>query len=237
MPAPRAYILIEKPEPRRLVRHIRSVFTGRRAQVLRALLSNPREWVRVKDLAARAQVSAGTASETLSELERFDWVISRGAGPAKERLVMEPRQLLDAWAREVTAMKRPAGRRFYAPTANADELIERLAGACETQGVEYAITAEAAAQRYAPFLTSVSQVRCRVSNSPAVNAVLAALQAREVDEGFNLVAIDSNGELLFRQQREGVWLAHPVQVYLDLLGREGRAKELADHLRRECTGF
>jgi hypothetical protein len=32
-------------------------------------------------------------------------------------------------------------------------------------------------------------------------------------------------------------LASPIQVYLDLLRGEGRAKEMADHLRQEQIGF
>jgi hypothetical protein len=43
--------------------------------------------------------------------------------------------------------------------------------------------------------------------------------------------------LLFREQFAGVWLASPIQVYLDLLCGEGRAKEMAAHLRRHRIGF
>ena len=35
----------------------------------------------------------------------------------------------------------------------------------------------------------------------------------------------------------GIWLASAVQVYLDLMRSEGRAKEMAKHLRRERFGF
>ena len=62
---------------------------------------------------------------------------------------------------------------------------------------------------------------------------------RVVNEGASLVLIEtkSAGELLFRQNVGGVCLASPVQVYLDLLRGEGRAKELAEHLRKERIGF
>jgi hypothetical protein len=65
------------------------------------------------------------------------------------------------------------------------------------------------------------------------------LGARPVSEGANLVVIDakSPGDLLFRQRVDGVWLASPIQTYLDLVRAEGRAKELAEHLRRETIGF
>jgi len=60
-----------------------------------------------------------------------------------------------------------------------------------------------------------------------------------VSEGANLAVIEakSAGDLLFRERVGGVWLASPIQVYLDLLRGEGRAKEMAEHLRRERVGF
>lgn len=66
-----------------------------------------------------------------------------------------------------------------------------------------------------------------------------ALDARVVSEGANLIVTEtkSAAELLFRQQVGGAWLASPIQVYLDLLRGEGRAKEMAEHLRRERIGF
>jgi hypothetical protein len=34
-----------------------------------------------------------------------------------------------------------------------------------------------------------------------------------------------------------VWLASPIQIYLDLLRGEGRSKEMAEHFREERIGF
>ena len=73
----------------------------------------------------------------------------------------------------------------------------------------------------------------------AANGVLGALDARIVDQGANLAVIEvkSSGELLFRELVDGTWLASPVQVYLDLMRGEGRAREMAKHLRQEKIGF
>ena len=105
--------------------------------------------------------------------------------------------------------------------------------------VGYAVSYEAAAQRYAPFLSGISQVRTRLLASAGADTAMAELDARIVNEGANLAVIEtkSAGELLFRQQVGGVWLASPIQVYLDLLRGEGRAKEMAQHLRRERIRF
>lgn len=239
VPAKGAYLYIEKPPPKALAKVIRSLYSGRRAQVLLALLNQRDAWVGVQGLAAESHVSPATASQVLTELERFDWLESQGQGPTKKRRLCDPTALLDAWSRQVATERPPPMRRFYVPGLRVEDLTDKLAQALEARGVDYAITTEVAAQRYAPFLSSVSQARCRLIPGPATDAALADLNARPVAEGTNLSLIDvkSPGELLFRQKLIGVWLASPIQVYLDLLRAEGRAKDLAAHLRRERIGF
>jgi hypothetical protein len=59
-----------------------------------------------------------------------------------------------------------------------------------------------------------------------------------VDGGANLVIIEAKaGELQFRHQDAGVWVATVIQVYLDLMRSEGRARDMAAHLREEIIQF
>jgi hypothetical protein len=239
VPARGAYVYIEKLPAEPVTKVLRSLFSGRRTQVLQALLLRPGEWVNVKALAEQSQASPATVSEVMAELERFDWVETQGQGPRKERRLHEPGALLDAWSKHLGSSRPRALRRYYVPAIKPDDLPERLARALERREVAYAITHEAAAQRYAPFLSRVSQLRCRLTPGRPAEEALADLGARAVTEGANLAIIEAAaaGELLFREQVDGIWLASPVQVYLDLLGSEGRAKELAGHLRHERIGF
>ena len=239
LPAGNIYVYVDKPPPKSLSRSIRTVFSGRRAQVLHVLLLRNREWFGVKDVANQARVSPATTSQVLTELEKFEWVVSRGQGPAKERHLREPGALLDAWVNQQAAMRPLPMRRYFVPSARADRLVVRFAEVCAEYKAEYAITHEAAGQRYAPFLSTISQVRCRLQDGPATDRALGALDARSVDQGANLAVIEvkSPGELLFRESVNGVWLASTVQVYLDLMRSEGRAREMAKHLRRERIGF
>ena len=239
LPAPNIYVYVDKPPPRTFARSIRSLFSGRRAQVLHALLLRHEHWFGVGALAELASASPATVSEVLIELERFDWMEARGRGPKKERRLAKPDVLLDEWARHLAVTRRPAIRRYYVPRVDAAELVGMAAAALGAHGVEYAITGEAAGQHYAPFLSHLSRVHCRVPMGPAVEDTLGKLGARDVDEGTNLVVIESRlpGELSFRELANGIWFASPVQVYLDLLRTEGRAKELAQHLRAERIGF
>jgi hypothetical protein len=239
LPARGAYAFIDKPVPRALSRSIRSLFTGRRSKVLHAMLRRPREWLSVKDLAAAAAVSPATASETLTELEKFDWAISRGNGPTKVRTLHQPGELLNAWVRHVEGARPPAVRRYFVPTYDANQVAHRFAAACEANDVSYALTHEIAAQRYAPYVTHVSQVRCRLLRGPAAEAAIGELNARAVNDGANFTVIEtkSPGDLDFRERIDDIWFADPIQVYLDLTAGEGRTKELAEHLRSEKIGF
>jgi DNA-binding transcriptional ArsR family regulator len=238
LPAPGAYIYIDKPPPQALSRSLGSLYFGVRAQVLHALLHQYREWVGVQELAARAQVSPATASQVLTELERLEFVESRGRGPHKERQVTKPGALLDSWVKQLAVKRVPAVRRYFVPSLKTDNL-QPVAQVFAIQDVVYAISYEAAAEHYAPFVTSIAQVRLRVLTGTALDAAMTGLKARAVGEGANLTLIEakSSGEFLFREHEKSVWWASPVQVYLDLQRSEGRAREMAEHLRRERIGF
>lgn len=239
LPAAGAYVYIDKPPPKTLAKTVRSLFSGRRSQVLHTLLVQHKNWFGVKELAQRAIVSPATASQVLTELERFDWMTVRGQGPNKERQLREPTALLNAWAKQLASVPPPNILRYYVPAAHASTLLERVGEVFDLTEADYAFSYEAAAQRYSPFLSSVSQVRARVLIGEKANAAIGDLDARLVNEGANLAIIEvkSPGDLLFRQRVDDVWLASPVQVYLDLIRGEGRSKELAEHLRKTRISF
>ncbi|OMG71182.1 hypothetical protein [Burkholderia ubonensis] len=239
LPAPGAYLYIDKPPPKALAKSVRTLFTGRRAQVLHALLVRHQSWFGVTELAQQAMVSPATASQVLTELERFDWLEARGQGPSKERYLREPTALLDAWAKELAIIRPPTLRRYYVPGTKAGTLVARIGQVFDAHNVQYAVSHEAAAQRFAPFLSNVSQVRIRVLIGADADAAIGDLAARVVNEGANLGVIEatSSGELLFRERVDGLWLASPIQIYLDLLRGEGRSKEMAEHFRKERISF
>jgi hypothetical protein len=239
LPAPGAYLYVDKPPAKTFAKSVRALFSGRRAQVLHALLVDHQNWFSVLELAKRAMVSPATASQVLTELERFDWMVARGQGPSKERNLHEPTALLDAWAKQLAVIPAPTLRRYFVPAMKVDALEARIGQAFDAHDVEYAVSHEAAAQHSAPFLSNVSQVRARVLIGANADAAIGDLEARVVNEGANLAIIEvkSAGELLFREKLDNLWLASPIQIYLDLLRGEGRAKEMAEHFRRERIGF
>lgn len=236
---PDVYILLDKPPSRKTARTQRSLFSGRRAQVLLALLQEPESWRSVNELAEKVFVSPATVSQVLVELERREWVSTRGTGPRKERKLQQPTALLDAWKKQIIDAPKPQLRRFFVPSLKADELLLRINQICEAHNIAYAITGEWAAQIYTPFLSSVSQVRLRFPEDQPISTLISELKAREVGEGSNLIFVEtaSYGNFLCRERERGVWLANPIIVYLDLLQSDGRAKEMAEHLRLERIHF
>lgn len=233
------YILLDRPPSKRATRIARTIFSESRSQVLLALMQAPQSWHSVKDLSAKADVSPATVSQVLAELEKREWVVSRGTGPHKERRLEDPRSVLDAWSGHMAQSPRPRTTQYFVPSLKPEELMQRIHQRCKERGAAYAITGEWAAQLYSPFLSSISKVRCRFSADQPLDDLLAELNARTVSEGSNFEALEtkSHGYFLFSEEHRGVRLANPIVVYLDLLRYGGRSKEMAEHLRRERVLF
>lgn len=235
IPASSVYVLIDRPPPKKADRALGSIFHGQRARIVQAVVEAAPDWVSVKDLAETTGVSPATASETLTEMERRDWLEVEGAGPTKLRRLRERGAVLDEWARRLADQKPPRIERYYVPGGDAGDIAHRLDEACRDVGAQYAVTAEAAAQAYAPYLSAISQLKCRIQGGRIHSEVLSRLDARPVSEGWNLGVIEDAGkrDIAVGERRDGIAYAPPVQVYLDLLQGAGRAGEMANHLRSE----
>jgi hypothetical protein len=234
IPSRALYVLIDRPPPKRS-RRVLSIFEGQKARTIITLFAYRGEWIGVTELAQRAEVSPSTASATLSEMEQHDWVDVEGTGPAKVRRLRHAGALLDEWSAYLADQKAPKISRYYVPSENADDLCRKLDHACRSNDLLYAITGEAAAQRYAPYLSAISQVRCRVAPGQLRDRVLEQMDARSVSEGWNLALVETKrrSDIIVGDEIGDLMVAPPLQVYLDLLQGSGRAKEMAAHLRAE----
>lgn len=229
------YIRIDRPSSPKQQRAITNIFSGRRAQALHAVWTFGSNWFGVHQVADRAGVSPATASDTLISIERREWVEVRGSGPSKERRLVKPRALLDAWANHQATLKPSAIQHFYVRSTTLPELQKQIDQTCDREGIPYELSGITAGQIHAPFLSTVSQIFCRLPATHRAKAVLQAIDARPVREGWNLAVQESRSDddFRFRQRQNDLWVADPLQTYLDLLQSGGRAKELAQHLRAE----
>lgn len=235
IPAKRAYIFIDRPPPRQEKKSVAAIFQGQKARVVHEVFARRTEWLSVKQVAEEAEVSPATASATLIEMERREWVDVEGAGPSKLRRLGRTRPVLDAWAAYLADQKPPRFARYYVSSADVADLARRLDEACTAVDAAYAVTSEVAAQAYAPHLSSISQLRCRVVPGSHQASALKELGARPVDEGWNLALLETRarGDVTVGERIGGIALAPPLQVYLDLLQGPGRSKDMAAHLRTE----
>lgn len=229
----------ERPPAPSEARAIRSLFTGTRGRVLLTMLVHHDEWMNVKQVSEEANVSAATASSVLQAMEMNDWAAAEGSGPHKQRRVRRPREVLDAWTKFVDTRKPPKQRRYYIPIRNFNNMTCDVPQAFVAHGVDYELTGEVAAQHYSPWLTHINVLRFRLVHSEKAEAALAELKAQLTSEGSNLwvMEVTSPKELVHRREEKGLWYAHPIQVYLDLLKMEGRARDAAHHLREKKIGF
>jgi hypothetical protein len=233
LPAKSMYVLVDRPAKAK-VRKVRdAIFKGQRAQVLHFLFGADQDWLSVKKIAASTGVSSATVSETLSELERREWVQTEGNGPSKLRRLAARRDMLDAWSQFIIQQKPPETERFYLPGSEIEGIMVNLNHACREAEVAYAISGEAAGQVYSPYLSNISRVTCRMASGRGRNKVLETLDARPVTDGWNFAIYTGakKTEAIQSEEHKGVFLAPALQVYLDLLQGGGRSKEMAQHLR------
>jgi hypothetical protein len=226
---------VDKPASGPVERRMRSVFAGRRAQVLHAMLLDPkRRWHGV-DLARAAGVSPYTVQQVFTWLEAQTWVERQGSGPAAVRHLVEPAALLDDWARH-HSLKNYTWHRFYRLAQTPAQLETSVRTWLSRQ--PYALTLEAGAHHVAPFVTTFSRLTALVPPGD-YDALARSGGFRPVDEGENvlLLSTPSSAPLLGRHDIDGLSIASDIQLYLDLMAYPRRGKEQAQHLRQTRIGF
>lgn len=229
-------IFIDRPKPKSTKRRDIGVFRGSRAQVLQALFARRGDWVTGTEIAERAAVSPATVSQTFTELERREWLETRGEGPAKRRRLSRSDTLLDAWRDSILSGRMAKRARYYVPRMKPGEIARQIEKEAPDANIDLEITGQFAAQSYTPFLSNVSGLTVRVRGTRERELLVSILGARKVSEGANLTVIDSGTNKLSRHMNyeEDLGLfASPLQVYLDLLEDHGRSKEMAEHLRSQ----
>src|SRR3546814_17040883 len=75
---------------------------------------------------------------------------------------------------------------FYVPGGEARGIARLLDDAFRCVGAQYGVMAEAEAQALAPYLSAISQLKCRIQGGRLHSEFLSRLNARPVSEGWNL---------------------------------------------------
>jgi len=217
---------------------LRNPYRGKAQQVLHALLLElDRPW-HVQELAEQAGVSLSTAHNVLIFLERQLWVEKQGTGPRAVRLLREPGPLLDAWA-AAHSLEGYAFHRFHRWTRTPAALRREVADILGDQGIDYALTLASGAALVAPHLSANEQLSVLIPPTADIGRIASEAALTPADTGATVVFMVSQDRspLLFRQGVDGVFVASPVQLYLDLWAWPMRGKEQARYLRAELLRY
>ena len=230
-------LLIDISVPGRPVserRALKSLFSPKAAQILHAMLRNPKRKWRVAELADTAETSMGQASNVRKLLVERGWAKIGNGGMA----LADPDSLLDAWRAVYT---RPPGRveRFYtylhgpAFEKAAKEIFSTLSPDRQT-----AFASFSAALWIAPYARTGGHYF--YANGKGAERIKEALDASLVEKGENVEILVLQDPGLLANTVEpmpSVVCTNPVQTYLDLWVSGERGMEAAEHLRREALAW
>jgi len=214
------------PNPFSTKRDLRSIYSPKAERVLRVLLSAPRKTWKTQELADAAQVSLGQVANLKKLLVDREWLKADTVG----MVLTNPTALLDEWAGRYN-FDRSQTLEIYT-LADVNEAEYQFGEACQQLGTQYALTGFSAASRIAPM---VRYQRMSAYVGENVEALLAKLGWKQVNSGANVSLLIPYDEGVFynAQPIDGVQIASPVQVYLDLQNSHARGQEAADAVRKE----
>jgi hypothetical protein len=215
-----------RPNPFAEKRDLRSLYSPKSSRVVRVILANPGKVWKVQELARESKVSLGLASNVKKLLEDREWARKTEGGVA----IREPEKLLAEWAENYSFRKNRV-RDCYSLEPIAD-LEAGLSEACRDRKMRYALTGFSAAARLAPMVRSP---RAMAYVEKPSDEMIASLGLKEVTSGANVTLLEPYDEGIFYGAKEvdGIRVASPVQVYLDLKGFRGRGEEAAEKLLDE----
>jgi len=188
--------------------------------VLRVLLSRPdKEW-RIKELSKETEVSLGQVSNVKRLLEDREWISTRANG----FVLTEPEKLLLEWSENYNYRKNRILE--YYSLKSMPEIETDLAKVCAQNEVRYALTGFSGAARLAP---AVRYQRVTAFVNEGEMDLATSLDFKPVSSGANVILLVPYDKGVFygTQVVDGVRIASPIQIYLDLMGFRGRGEEAA----------
>jgi hypothetical protein len=203
-----------------------SLYSPKAERILRVLLTYPyRPW-KTLTLADEAQVSPGMITHVRRKLDEEEWIESNPEGFQ----LIQPATLLQDWA-ENYSFRKSITLDCYS-IKNLAEVEKEIAEACDALSIRYALTSFSASNRLAPM---VRHPRVTAYIDQSTNRLAEKLSMKPVESGANVALVRPYDAGVFwnAQEVEGIKIATPIQVYLDLVNNRGRGEEAATFLYRE----
>ena len=204
-------------------RYLRSFYSPKAARVLRVLLKDPRQAWKLQPLAQAARVSLGQVANVKKMLLDREWLQAVDDGI----LLREPGKLLKEWS-EHYSFKKNFMQEYYSLSA-IPEIEAKIATYCRNHDVDYAFTGFSGAAHLAP---AVKYNRVMVFIAGDWSKIAQDLDFKAVSSGANVMFLKPfDDAILFTSESiQGIRIAAPIQLYLDLIGFRGRGEEAAQTL-------
>lgn len=189
-----------------------------------------------------ADVSLAHTARVLRHFDEQRYTAKTGAerGRSAAREFCDPGRMLSDWAGHYGASGGPGQAiEFHVPWRESEQSVSVLNEALGRQS--WALTAEAAADHIAPYLTSVPRLDFYVAAEDLFSTTRALLQHPEitpVETGGRIRMYAADPYVLrLSQDVDDVRTASAIRVYADLLCRQGRSAQAGEHLREVAVGF
>ncbi|MBC7236096.1 MAG: hypothetical protein H5T69_09655 [Chloroflexi bacterium] len=212
-------------------RSFRSPFKGKGERVVRRLLLQPRKRWTMRQLARTAHVSLGLASMTTSALAQMG-LISKDRSGAE---LFDPSGLLDAWVESYRVGNSPfvVWRSDLSPGDLRRILVAergRLRG-------RYALTLWSGAKLRLPETEDTSRLALYWLDDP--QELVDILKLKKEGRRAHVFVFQPYDEALLwgMEAIVGLYVVHPLQLYLDLVGGDKQEKALAQRLRKALLGW
>lgn len=197
------------------------------AKVVRTLIDKPGPW-KVRQLVQESGTSTGSVYRVVDFLE-FELLLHRSRDGYLS--IPEWPALLQRWSEDYQVLGTNAVSRWLAPRGLEDLLSQMRNSDID----DYALTGSIAAATW----ESYAPVRSAMIYCHDVDAAARAWGLRETDSGNNVVLIQPKYSVALKrriQRQDGLYLASPAQVVIDLLTGPGRSPsegvELIDWMER-----
>ena len=203
-----------------------TVFSPKATRLTRVMLVQPERWWFQREFVEASGLSGGYVSKLVRKMLDDGLLDQRPDGRLRPS---SPDLLLDAWA-QVADFSKHDIERFHAVGRTSAEVLRSLSGKLAALGsVRWAATGLAGAWQHTQH-AGFRLVTVFVDQHLIDPDVLGL---HSVIQGENVWLVVPRDEGVFHavEEIDGALCAHPVQVYIDLLGHPERAKEAAAHLR------
>jgi|CXWL01.1.fsa_nt_gi hypothetical protein len=233
--------LLDSPRPPQVGRPP-DVFAPASSRLVRALLMSEGQALSHGDLVERSGLEKGRVSRLIPRLEVMGAVRRVAGSHSRPRFIARrPRAVLEAWSQAYDFSKHSIRRGFVLQEGRSADavalgLMRRVREALGS-GTRHAFTGLAGAWLHAPFATH-RLVTIFVDGDPPIEA-LQRLGFHEEDTGANVWLVRPNDPSVYAgvSSVQGLPVAHPIQVYLDLKAQPERSTEAAEALAKQSLPF